>query len=80
MLHVESHKFLLLVSSWVIAAVVVAIIATIGVGVGVGVAEGSWCCYKKELLLCQPIESGNRFWISLLSLFLALFFFLETVK
>jgi len=80
MLHVESHKFLLLVSSWVIVAIAVAIVATIGVSVGVGVAEGSWCCYKKELLLCQLIEPGNRFWISLLFLFLALFFSLETVE
>jgi hypothetical protein len=49
-------------------------------GVGVGVAEWSWRCYKKELVLCQLIEPGNRFRISLLSLFLILFFSLETVE
>ncbi len=49
-------------------------------GVGVSAIEGSWRCYKKELVLCQPIESGNRFRISLLSLFLALFFSLEVVE
>jgi hypothetical protein len=30
-------------------------------GVCVGVAEGSWRCFKKDLVLCQPIEPGNRF-------------------
>ncbi len=61
-LHVESHKFLLLVSSWVIVGATVA---------GVG---GCWCCcYPRELALvlegacvlhsCQPTKwrSLNRF-------------------
>jgi len=66
-LHVESHKFLSLVSSWVI--VVVAI-----VGATVAEARGCWCCcYPRELALvlegacvlhsCQPTKwrSFNRF-------------------
>ncbi len=49
-------------------------------GVCLGAIEGSWCCYKKELVLCQPIEPRNRFRISLLFLFLALIFSPEVVE
>ncbi len=46
----------------------------------VGAAKGSWRCYKKELVLCQPIEPGNRFQISLLFPFLTLISFLEAAE
>jgi len=35
-------------------------------GVGVAAAKGSWRYYKKELVLCQPIELQNMFRISFL--------------